>query len=148
MADGFTVDTSQVDQLAADMGRNIGQAAGNIRKAVEVTARNIKDQTRGKLTGTWKALAPAVQYDIDQFVGGTQAVVGYEKSVAAGPLGNIREYGAPGAHRTVVTVRDGKRLIIPTAGRLARPPHNDLEKALADNQADFVRGLEKALGDL
>lgn len=137
--------------LVRDLGDAAHGAEKNLRKAIEVTARHVKDDARKSVKGgssTWSGLVPAIDYDVTVGASGVEAEIGYDKGRAAGPLGNIREFGAPGAHRTVLGSVGGEAAIIPTAGRLARPPHSDLKNALKGNEADFEKGISMALDSL
>lgn len=148
---GFSVDTSELGVLAADIGRVGVDAARNVHKALEVTARHVKDDARESVesgSSSWRGLPPAIDYELRDDPDAVVAEVGYNKGKAAGRLGNIREYGAPGAHRTVVGSVGGEAAIVPTKGRLARPPHSDLKNALRKNEADFEHGISVAVDDL
>jgi len=130
----MSFDFSDLEKLAADISKVPDNAGPLIRKAVEVTARNVKDTAAQSVKGgasSWKALPDAIDYDLNgqgsnQFSSQLNAEIGYNKAKAAGKLGNLREFGAP-----------GKRLV----------PHNDLATALAQNQDDFTNGLSKAIAD-
>lgn len=133
MADGIDFDFSEVVKLAADLGKIDAETAPFVRKAIEVTARKVKDAARAKVAGgarSWSGLPNTIDYDIHGTtggrLGGISAEVGYNKSRGGGKLGNIREFGAPGKDRG---------------------PHNDLANALEENQADFQHGLEIAIAD-
>lgn len=130
MADGISWDLLGLDKLAADLGAASVEAAPFVRKAVEVTARHVKDDTRKVVAADkfFKGIAHAIDYDINDQLGGVEAEIGYNKDIRAGRLGNIREYGAPGSPNSVA-------------------PHNDLTTALTRNQADFVKGIEIAAAD-
>lgn len=120
-------DFSEFDRLAADLDKVARSAKSNVRKAVEVTARKVKDAWRDKLKGseTLPALPYAVTYDIKGAqVFGTdfiEAEIGFDKSRPQGALGNVSEFGTP----TVGARGYG----------LA---------SLEENQADFVEGLRIA----
>ena len=131
-------------QLAKDLGAVAVAAKPNLRKALEVTARHVKDDTRKAVRAgskTWRGLPPAVDYEVTSSADGVTAEVGYDKDRAAGKLGNIREFGAPGARRTVVSGGE----TIPTAQRLPRAAHHDLQNALKANEPDFEKGIELAV---
>lgn len=129
MADGMSADFSQLDALAADLGVAAGAVAPFARKAAEVTSRLIKDDAKGRVGGSWRGAGRAIDYEVKDTADGPSGEIGYNKGKAGGPLGNLREFGAPGA--------PGRPLA----------PHHDLQNALEANQADFVRGMEKAVGD-
>lgn len=120
-------DFSQIDKLAADLGSVTQGTQANVRKAVEVTARKVKDSWRDKLKGssTLPGLPTAVSYDIRQPGGSVEAEIGFDKGRRQGALGNVSEFGVPG--------RTG-----PRGFGLA---------ALNENQEDFVTGIELAVDD-
>lgn len=123
-------DFSELSQLAADLGQVGDKVGPNINTAITGTSLGIKKAWQEPLRGskTLGGLVPALSFDITTADLFGQSVIkseiGFDKSKAQGPLGNISEYGSP-------TI----------AGRgygLA---------ALEANQADFVRGLEIATRD-
>ena len=118
-------DFSELTKLSADLG-DAADAIPNVKKAVTVTARNVKDAWRDRLKGsaTLPALPYAVTYDVDVTAGGVEGEVGFDKGRAQGPLGNISEFGSP--------------TVAPRGFGLA---------SLEENQADFVTGIEKAIDD-
>lgn len=119
-------DFSEISRLAADLGDAAQGTQKNVRKAVEVTARKVKDSWRDKLKGSayLPRLPYAVDYDIEERTGGIEAEVGFNKSRKQGPLGTISEFGTP---------RVGGR-----GFGLA---------SLKENEEDFVDGIGIALGD-
>jgi len=145
VSDGIGFDFSEVDRLAADLGEVPKNAGPLLNSAVQFTSVRIKDEAR-KSVGRkrWKAAAAAIDYELKTgAAGGLGAVVagvagggtlagsitseiGYNKGKAGGPLGNLREFGAPGQDL---------------------PPSNDLLNAKDHNEADFQRGIEKAIAD-
>lgn len=128
--DGFTIDASELDSLAADLGRVPPAAGRNIRTAVEITARNVKNSWRDEAKGM--VHAPAFPYSIGYDITGTatragstvQAEIGPDKNRRQGALGNLIEFGS--VHNAPQGLGHG---------------------ALQRNQADFERGLSKALED-
>lgn len=140
MADSASFDFSELSKLAADLGRVPSTAGPFLRSALERTSRNVKDAANASIysddkSGRWIGVAKTVDYDVTAkaALGGSslEAEIGYNKSRYGdrAKLGNLREYGAPGA--------DG----VPLA------PHNDLLNALHANEADFVKGVAIALND-
>ena len=141
------VDNSELDKLATDLGR-AGPAAGPfVAKAVEVTARNVRDTGRQNASGM--AHAPAfphsITYDlgaghgqtlgqaVGSVLGGAigaatsttfRAEIGPDKGRAQGALGNLIEFGS-----------------------VNNPPQGIMHGALQANEADFERGIDKAIGD-
>lgn len=130
-----TFDLSEVLKLAADLGEVPGNAGPLLNSAVQLTAVKVKKaaaKTVGSRRKSWSVAAGSIDYDVKADPGAVStltAEVGYNKSKRAGPLGNLIEFGAPGAPN----------------GLLA--PHNDLANALHENEADFQKGLEIALKD-
>lgn len=128
----FRIDNSDLSALAADLGDIADDAGRNVRKAVEVTARNVKDAWAEKLRG--EAHVPhaprSITYDIEGTagIGGSEirAEIGAERGRLQAPIVTVLEYGAPG-------------------NNLA--PRGYGAGALKENEADFERGLSIALGD-
>lgn len=123
MADDFS-------SLARDIDEVPKTTAPFMRKAVEVTARNIKDAWRDKLTGSERLpfLGSTVSYDV---TGGQairaaaiEAEIGIDKSRYSGPLGNISEFGTP---RT--------------------PGRGYGLAALVENADDLDKGIQRAIDD-
>lgn len=119
-------DFSDITKLAADLGDVAQSTQKNVRKAVEVTARKVKDSWRDKLKGssTLPGLPSAVTYDVESSSGAVEGEIGFDKGRRQGPLGTISEFGTP---------RTGAR-----GFGLA---------SLKENEEDFVDGLGIALGD-
>ncbi len=135
----MSFDFSEVGRLAADLGQVPEHVGPNVRRAVEITARRIKDGAAASVQAgarSWRALPSAIDYDVtagsDSVVASTLglsssvgAEIGYNRSRRqSAKLGNLREFGAPAEDL---------------------PPHNDLLHALEDNQGDFQHGLEIAI---
>ena len=68
------IDNSELDKLASDLGQASPAAWKNMQKAIEVTARNVKDTAKKNATGM--AHAPAFPHSITYDVG-----VGYDQSI-------------------------------------------------------------------
>ena len=140
MPDEMNFDFTELTQLAADLGKVAAGADPFIRQALQVTSGNVKDAALKSVedndpSGRWTGAKGAIDYELSAFEGFGASVlkseIGYnvERYGDKARLGNLREYGAPGA--------DG----VPLA------PHNDLLNALHSNEADFVKGLSIALKD-
>lgn len=134
MADGFEIDASEVDQLAAAFGAVPNHLGWFLPKAVEVSARNVKDGWRDETKGIaqGRAFPFSITYDVAVFQGFgasvVQAEIGPDKGRAQGPLGNLIEYGGE------------------TKGGLAS--NRGVGAAEVQEVADdFERGLAKALED-
>lgn len=126
MADDF----SEILQLAADLSGAPSKANRNIRKAIEVTARNVRDDWRqgaevGRGDGYSGRYASSIFYDINFPGGAIEAEVG-------------PELGRPGGSAGFLEDANG--------GVTASPQHAGRD-ALEANEEDFVRGLEIALFD-
>lgn len=141
------VDNSDLSKLAMDLGRAPRAAGPFLAKAIEVTARNVKDTAKKNATGM--AHAPAFPYSIgydigvgyDQTFGQStgsviagaiasaessvlRAEIGPDKGRAQGALGNLIEYGS-----------------------VNNPPQGIMHGALQANEADFAKGVDKAIDD-
>ena len=123
-------DFSELDRLAADLGEVPAKSGPLIRKALEVTSRYVRDSWRDKLKGSisFKHLPGAVTYDIATFKGfGAsifQAEIGFDKDRPQGALGTFSEFGKPG-----------------------QPPMGFGHASLLENQDDFQKGINLAIGD-
>lgn len=147
MSDQVQVDFTELDMMAAALGEVAETAGPFIRKAVEVTARNIKDHWRDQSKGLshLPAFPHSISYDIG--VGHRQSLgqmaesigsgsitsaqsstlvaeIGPDKDKPQGALGNLIEYGS-----------------------VNNPPQGLGHAALQANEADFTEGLSKALRD-
>jgi hypothetical protein len=140
---------TELRSFTADLGTVAGNTGPFINSAVQFTSKKVKKSTQDSLkkaSPRWRRLAGAVDYEITTFQGfgasvinsdigyNTEKVLGHKAPRpgskrkigpgTAGNLGNLREYGAP---------------------NLA--PHNDLQKALKENEADFEKGIADAIDD-
>lgn len=129
MPDGFELDLTDLSKLAASLGEVPQDAGKNIRKATEVSARNVKDAWKKKLVGArfLEQANRSISYDLKggRAIRGSQitAEIGAELG-GQGSLVGIVEYGSP-----------------------TLSPRGYGLKALEDTAEDFQRGLEKALAD-
>ncbi|WP_136053435.1 hypothetical protein [Microbacterium sp. K5D] len=124
MADDF----SELAELAADLSTVPPEANRNIKKALEVTARSVKEDWRqgaevGRGDGYSERYASSIFYDIKYPLNGIEAEIGPELGRAGASAGFLED--APG-------------------GVQAAPQHAGRD-ALEANEADFVRGLEIAI---
>ena len=130
MADGFDIDASDFAKLAADLGEVHKNVGPFVRKAVEVSARRVRDDWRKNAQGM--PHAPAFPYSISYDIKGGNAIrgsqidaeVGPDKGRPQGALGNLIEYGSK-----------------------KNPAQGLGLGALQHNQEDFVHGLELAEED-
>lgn len=125
MGDGVTFDFTEVIKLAADLGEMPARAGRNVRKAVEVTARHVKDDWRRPIQGssTVPQGASSISYDVKSSASDVSAEIGPELR-GQGPIVGILETGTP----TVGARGFGAA-------------------ALERNREDFEFGLTKALED-
>lgn len=138
MADGYEIDSSDLSKLSADLRFAGATAKPFLTKAMEVTGRNIRDTARKNATGM--AHAPAFPYSISyDFVGSAGGLlgalrggasheieleVGPDKDRAQGALGNLIEFGS-----------------------IRNPPQGIMHGALQANEADFEKGIDRAIDD-
>ena len=126
-------DFSELMSLATDLDDAPHTLPKFLRKAVEVTARHVKDDAV-KTVRSRKELghaASAIDYELagkSGVVSSMSAEVGYNKDRPAGRLGNLVEFGAPSS-----------------SNRLS--PSHDLGNALLNNESDFEAGVSKAVDD-
>ena len=138
MTDEVHIDASDLSKLAADIGKAPAKSGRTLRQAIEVTARNIRDAAREKASGLEHAPAfPAsITYDVGanhslrrETLGGggadtILAEIGPDKDRTQGALGNLLEYGS-----------------------VNNSPRGIMHGALQENQADFEKGINKAIDD-
>ena len=127
---GINFDFSELSKLAADLAAAPLKAAPNIRTAVEVTARNVKDAWREPVSGSSyiSAGAAAISYDMKGGAGVRGAEISAEigpELKGQGPLVGMLEYGTPN-----------------TGAR------GYGHEALRRNEADFEKGIAKAVEDV
>lgn len=125
------VDKTELDRLTADLGEVPRRASRNLRQAIEVTARKVRDTARANASGM--AHAPAFPYSITYDITGSggsgtgstlDAEIGPDKDRPQGALGNLIEYGS-----------------------IRNPPQGIMHGALQANEADFERGIDIAIAD-
>jgi hypothetical protein len=130
MADEIVFDFSALGSLAANLGDAPKGTEAKVRKAVEVSARNVKDTWAKKLAGSAQLpmLGRSVTYDV---TGGKAiraaeitADIGPDKDRPQGPLGNFSEFGKPG-----------------------QPGRGYGLASLKETEEDYVRGIEIAVDD-
>lgn len=122
MADDFS-------SLARDLGEIPKATAPFVRKAVEISARNIKDQIKRDYTGSRNlpGAAGSISYELKgttgQILGGISAEIGPRL----------------GGQGSVVGLVD--------KGTVNNPGKNRIPKALADEEQGFADGIRKAVQD-
>ncbi len=130
MPDDFSIDTSQLGQLEADLGEAVASSGQYINSAMQHTSVNIQDAWREKATGNRYApqFPGSITYDLEVYHGFGASVlrsdIGPDKDRPQGALGNLLEYGS-----------------------VNNPPRGYGLAALQENEQDFQDGLEKALAD-
>lgn len=121
MATAF--DFTEVNQLAADLEAAIPDTMDNLAKAVEVSARGIKDDWRAVAKGASgrhaKRFPSSITYDIERSATEVRAEIGPELGRPQGPLGILDE----GVASQNTAAQGGMRL------------------AVRANQDDFIRGV-------
>ena len=124
-------DFSELRSLSADLGKVAGNTGPFINSAIQFTSNLVKEAAQKSVSGgdvRWKALPSAIDYEVTTFQGFGASVIkseiGYNRDKPAGHLGNVREFGKPKI-----------------------PPHLDLQTALTANEADFEKGITRAIDD-
>lgn len=119
-------DFSELDKLAADIADVPRKFMPRVRKAVEVTARHVKDDWREPLSqSSWvPGGARTISYDISTSTSGVEAEVGPQIG-GPGALVGMLEYGTP-----------------------TTPPTGYGHAALQKNADDFEKGILLATEDL
>jgi hypothetical protein len=126
-----TFDFSELSKLAADLGEVPAKTHANVRKALEVTARHVKDDWRKPLQQSEMIPrgASTVSYEFTDNPEGVAVEIGPtyrgKGSHWVGGLVGYLEYGTPSAS-----------------------PTGYGHAALQKNEADFIKGLEIAAGDI
>lgn len=119
-------DFSELMELAADLSDVPAKVNRNVKKAVEVTARFIKDDARqgAEATGL-SGYAASIDYDLLFPGGAIEAEIGPNLGKRQGSFGFVEDGG----------------------GGVQSAPQHALRDALKANEADFFRGLEIAVSD-
>lgn len=127
MPDSFSVDFSELNKFIADLGDVPLKLVPNVRKAVEVTARHVKDDWRkGAKRSGLRKYAASIDYDMQLDTDGSiGAEIGPNLGRVQGSFGFVED--APGGVRST--------------------PQHAGRKAAKANEADFIEGLIKAIGD-
>lgn len=147
MADGIELDNSDFSKLAADLGNAPSNSGKFLRKAIEVTARNVRDTARENAKGM--AHAPAFPYSITYDIG-----VGYDQSVGQAAR-SVLDGGISGAESSTLRAeigpdknrRQGALGNLIEYGSVNNPPQGIMHGALQENEDDFEKGIDIAIGD-
>lgn len=119
-------DFSELNRLAADLTDAPQELLKNVRKAVEVTARNIKDDWRqGAERRSLRGYAASIDYGLSYPGQAIEAEIGPNLAKSQGALGIVED--APGDVQSA--------------------PQHAGRDALSANEADFERGLDIAQYD-
>jgi hypothetical protein len=147
VADGFVVDFSELDRLAADLDE-VPKAAGKfIHKAVEVTARNVRDDWRKNASGLAHARAFPFSITYDIGAGYNQTLGQAAVSVLSGSISTARSSTVTAEIGPDKTRPQGALGNLIEFGSVNNPPQGLGHAALLRNEADFQRGLEIAIRD-
>lgn len=142
MSDGIKFDFHELDQLAADLGNAPKDAGPKIRKAVEVTAFKVKEAWRNKLKGTKRM--PVAFLTVDYEVNANTSIV---RDALSGIQGGADTVTAEIGSRT-----GKKQATFVTVLEFGAPGNNLAPRgygsgALQENETDFQKGLEIAIGE-
>ncbi|WP_416444718.1 hypothetical protein AB3K78_15475 [Leucobacter sp. HNU] len=155
-------DFSELMKLAADLEKVPENSGKWLRKAVEVSARNVKDTAIEKVRSRtyFSGAARAIDYEVQaggsnvrSLLGGGSneltAEIGYNKDRPGSAFGHMAEFGAPRARAFKTVMRGGELVDVPVKGKPPRPlpPGGELQAALHENEGDFVAGIEAAIDD-
>lgn len=126
----MTADVSELQALTARIARAGGEVERQAAAVVARGALNIKNDWRANAIRTAGRHARAYPYSIGYDPhpmpgGGARAVIGPDKGLSQGALGNLLEYGS--AHN---------------------PPHNDGGRALLAEEPLFLAQVERLGGEL
>lgn len=115
--------------LVRDLGEIPKETAPFVRKAIEVTARHIKDQIKDDYSGARNlgGASRSISYDIQGSTGARLGGISAEIGPELGSQGSVVGLVDEGAPRT--------------------PGRHRIAKALANNTDDFESGLDKAIAD-
>jgi hypothetical protein len=104
-----TIDTSELQKLAASIASASGKLHAQARAAVSKGALNIKNDTRDNVSDSpyWRRLAQTVNYDMVGNAFYSQATIGYD-DVGQGELAGIYEFGSAkrAPHPTLIPAFD------------------------------------------
>lgn len=88
---GVSVDVSQVERFAADLGDLDHRLVPEVQKVVFKAAMNVKDDARSRVSDhpSWRRLSASLNFDIR----GLSAEIGYDDA-GQGELAGIAEFGS------------------------------------------------------
>jgi hypothetical protein len=129
VSEGFSIDGSQIGALAASFAEVGNLSRRNLRAAITVTARNVKDAWNEQLYSSGHAdrTRGSIDYDVT-------ALEGVGATVYSAEIGARRGIS-----------RQAGVVLLLEYGSVHNPPHGYGAGALHRNEADFERGLSLAL---
>lgn len=132
MPDSISIDSSDLSRLVADLGDVPQRSGRNLRTAIEVTARHVRDDTRTAASGStsFPDFPRSITYDIE---GAGSRGTGSQLTAEIGP---DRQRGYPGNWGAILEY-----------GSVNSAPRGYLHGALQRNEDDFERGIERAVDD-
>jgi hypothetical protein len=147
VADSFDIDFPELNRLAADLGEVPEKAGPFIRKAVEVTARNVRDDWRANARGLRHA--PAFPYSITYDIGAgyDQSIVQAVSSVISGAISSARSTTITAEIGPDKARAQGALGNLIEFGSVHNSPQGLGHAALQRNEGDLQKGLEIALKD-
>lgn len=131
MPDGIEFDFTDLLKLAADIEGAAEGIEQPLKTALNVTSNRIKKSAQQKVGGRqhFRQAARSITFEVTGRKHEIESEIGYEKGRGgAAHLGNLIEFGAPGAPNALA-------------------PGNELKSSLSDNEADFIRGVLRAVDD-
>jgi hypothetical protein len=124
--DGISFDFSELMKLAADLEGVPAKVSPNIRKAVQVTAHNIKRDWRAAADRTGLGgYAADITYETKESRAGFEAEIGPT-------IGDSGSFG----------------LVEDANGGVRSAPQHAAKDAVRKNEPDFIRGLQIAIEDI
>ena len=87
--------TSDLDRLIIDLGKAPAKAAVGMRAVIKKGAANVKADAQRRATGIGHApdYPKSISFDLRSHLDGLEAIIGPDKDLRQGALGNILEYG-------------------------------------------------------
>lgn len=121
-------DTSELTQLEADLGKIPGRMVKDQIEVVEKSAQRVEAAWRQRWSGLSHAphLAKAVTHDVKVRPGEVTGIIGPDKELRQGALGNVIEYGT------------SKNAPIPGGGPALTVEEPRLLKAIGDIAEDIL----------
>lgn len=133
MTDGISFNFDDLNRLAADLESVPKTITPFLESALKFTSVRIKRGAARKVQRRkrFKGAAKAIDFDLKRFSGfGANVIeseIGYDKA-KGGAIGSLAEFGAPGSPNALA-------------------PGNELATTLHEEEADFIRGIERAVDD-